>query len=144
MGAYARIWWLDAAGGLILSLVVIISWSITSLHHMRNLTGFSAQPDERNLRKPLLPPPILSRRRSSTVLEEVRAMANINWRSVVPHHAVLDCYQADPESEGVPCRGQVIRRGTRRPPPISLWVGLTAYTTGGHHPGGAHASQGQP
>ncbi|MBE3043786.1 hypothetical protein IMZ48_14675 [Candidatus Bathyarchaeota archaeon] len=53
MGAYARIWWLDAAGGLILSLVVIISWSITSLHHMRNLTGFSAQPDERNLRKPL-------------------------------------------------------------------------------------------
>ncbi|KAG6043887.1 hypothetical protein E4U33_001632 [Claviceps sp. LM78 group G4] len=49
VGFYGRIWWLDAAGGLLLSLVVIITWSQTSAHHVRNLTGFSAQPDERNL-----------------------------------------------------------------------------------------------
>lgn len=53
MGAYARVWWLDSLGGLILSIVVIGNWSITSLHHMRNLTGFSAEPDERNLCTPL-------------------------------------------------------------------------------------------
>ncbi|KAG5985716.1 hypothetical protein E4U54_005864 [Claviceps lovelessii] len=49
VGFYGRIWWLDAAGGLLLSLVVIFTWSQTSAHHVRNLTGFSAQPDERNL-----------------------------------------------------------------------------------------------
>ncbi|QPH00106.1 hypothetical protein C2857_003312 [Epichloe festucae Fl1] len=49
VGFYGRVWWLDAAGGLLLSLVVIITWSQTSAHHVRNLTGFSAQPDERNL-----------------------------------------------------------------------------------------------
>ncbi|PKS11832.1 hypothetical protein jhhlp_001126 [Lomentospora prolificans] len=49
VGYYARVWWLDSLGGLVLSLVVIATWSITSMHHMRNLTGFSAQPDERNL-----------------------------------------------------------------------------------------------
>ncbi|KAF4446613.1 hypothetical protein F53441_9744 [Fusarium austroafricanum] len=49
IGYYARIWWLDAVGGLFLSLVVIFNWSHTSAHHVRNLSGFSAQPDERNL-----------------------------------------------------------------------------------------------
>ncbi|KAK2593386.1 hypothetical protein QQS21_008917 [Conoideocrella luteorostrata] len=49
VGFYGRVWWLDAAGGLVLSLVVILTWSQTSAHHVRNLTGFSAQPDERNL-----------------------------------------------------------------------------------------------
>ncbi|KAH7326608.1 cation diffusion facilitator 10 [Stachybotrys elegans] len=49
VGFYARIWWMDALGGLLLSLVVIINWSQTSAHHVRNLTGFSAHPDERNL-----------------------------------------------------------------------------------------------
>ncbi|KAF7552187.1 hypothetical protein G7046_g7500 [Stylonectria norvegica] len=49
IGFYGRIWWLDAVGGLILSMVVILNWSQTSAHHVRNLTGFSAQPDERNL-----------------------------------------------------------------------------------------------
>ncbi|KAH0595689.1 hypothetical protein MHUMG1_06236 [Metarhizium humberi] len=49
VGFYGRIWWLDAAGGLLLSLVVILTWSQTSAHHVRNLTGLSAQPDERNL-----------------------------------------------------------------------------------------------
>jgi divalent metal cation (Fe/Co/Zn/Cd) transporter len=49
VGFYARVWWLDALGGLLLSLVVIFNWSQTSAHHVRNLTGFSAQPDERNL-----------------------------------------------------------------------------------------------
>ncbi|KAG5756439.1 hypothetical protein H9Q69_007858 [Fusarium xylarioides] len=49
IGYYGRIWWLDAVGGLFLSLVVIFNWSQTSAHHVRNLSGFSAQPDERNL-----------------------------------------------------------------------------------------------
>ncbi|PHH63781.1 hypothetical protein CDD81_5438 [Ophiocordyceps australis] len=49
VGYYGQIWWLDATGGLLLSLVVIFTWSQTSAHHVRNLTGFSAQPDERNL-----------------------------------------------------------------------------------------------
>ncbi|POR31254.1 Metal tolerance protein 4 [Tolypocladium paradoxum] len=49
VGFYGRIWWLDALGGLVLSLIVIFTWSQTSAHHVRNLTGFSAQPDERNL-----------------------------------------------------------------------------------------------
>lgn len=49
VGFYGRIWWLDAFGGLFLSLVVIFNWSHTSAHHVRNLSGFSAQPDERNL-----------------------------------------------------------------------------------------------
>lgn len=30
-------------------MVVIFNWSETSAHHVRNLSGFSAQPDERNL-----------------------------------------------------------------------------------------------
>ncbi|CAG7556886.1 unnamed protein product [Fusarium equiseti] len=49
IGFYGRIWWLDAFGGLFLSAVVIFNWSQTSAHHVRNLSGFSAQPDERNL-----------------------------------------------------------------------------------------------
>ncbi|KAI6785996.1 Metal tolerance protein-like protein [Emericellopsis cladophorae] len=49
IGFYGHIWWLDATGGLLLSLFVILQWSKTSAHHVRNLTGFSAQPDERNL-----------------------------------------------------------------------------------------------
>ncbi|KAL7932188.1 hypothetical protein V8C35DRAFT_307636 [Trichoderma chlorosporum] len=49
VGFYGRIWWLDASGGLLLSFVVITVWSRTSAQHIRNLTGFSAQPDERNL-----------------------------------------------------------------------------------------------
>ncbi|KAF5674056.1 cation diffusion facilitator 10 [Fusarium heterosporum] len=49
IGFYGRVWWLDAIGGLFLSMVVIFNWSQTSAHHVRNLSGFSAQPDERNL-----------------------------------------------------------------------------------------------
>lgn len=49
IGFYGRIWWLDALGGLLLSLYVVFQWSETSAHHVRNLTGFSASPDERNL-----------------------------------------------------------------------------------------------
>lgn len=49
VGFYGHIWWLDASGGLLLSLFVIFIWSRTSAQHIRNLTGFSAQPDERNL-----------------------------------------------------------------------------------------------
>jgi len=49
VGFYGHIWYLDATGGLLLSLFVVLQWSQTSAHHVRNLTGFSAQPDERNL-----------------------------------------------------------------------------------------------
>lgn len=49
IGYYARVWWLDATGGLLLSIFVVVQWSQTSAHHVRNLTGLSASPDERNL-----------------------------------------------------------------------------------------------
>ncbi|KAK9776889.1 putative Cation efflux protein cytoplasmic domain-containing protein [Seiridium cardinale] len=49
VGYYAQIWWLDALGGLLLSLVVIFNWSQTSLEHIKNLSGFSATADQRNV-----------------------------------------------------------------------------------------------
>ncbi|KAB5580783.1 hypothetical protein GE09DRAFT_1083656 [Coniochaeta sp. 2T2.1] len=49
VGYYAKIWWLDALGGLLLSLVVIYNWSSTSAGHIKNLCGFSASADQRNI-----------------------------------------------------------------------------------------------
>ncbi|TGJ81048.1 hypothetical protein E0Z10_g7724 [Xylaria hypoxylon] len=49
LGFYLGIWWLDALGGLLLSLVVIRNWSGTSLQHIKNLSGFSATADQRNI-----------------------------------------------------------------------------------------------
>ncbi|KAI0012164.1 hypothetical protein F4779DRAFT_614875 [Xylariaceae sp. FL0662B] len=49
VGFFARIWWLDALGGLVLSLVVIFNWSQTSLEHIKHLSGFSATADQRNI-----------------------------------------------------------------------------------------------
>ncbi|KAA6416093.1 MAG: cation efflux family [Lasallia pustulata] len=49
IGYYAQIWWLDALGGLVLSLYVIVNWSRTSAAHIRNLTGAAASADERNV-----------------------------------------------------------------------------------------------
>ncbi|KAI0429287.1 hypothetical protein F5Y09DRAFT_331946 [Xylaria sp. FL1042] len=49
LGFYLGIWWLDALGGLLLSLVVIKNWSQTSLQHIKNLSGFSATADQRNV-----------------------------------------------------------------------------------------------
>ncbi|KAI0203964.1 hypothetical protein F4808DRAFT_457667 [Astrocystis sublimbata] len=49
LGFYLQIWWLDALGGLLLSLVVIKNWSSTSLEHIKNLSGFSATADQRNI-----------------------------------------------------------------------------------------------
>ncbi|KAI0970371.1 hypothetical protein F4678DRAFT_137516 [Xylaria arbuscula] len=49
LGFYLGIWWLDALGGLLLSLVVIKNWSETSLQHIKNLSGFSATADQRNI-----------------------------------------------------------------------------------------------
>ena len=49
VGFYARIWWLDALGGLLLSLFIIVNWSRTSAAHIRNLTGAAASADERNV-----------------------------------------------------------------------------------------------
>ncbi|RKF83749.1 Metal tolerance protein 3 [Golovinomyces cichoracearum] len=49
VGFYAKLWWLDALGGLLLSLYIVINWSITSAGHIRNLTGAAATADERNV-----------------------------------------------------------------------------------------------
>ena len=49
IGFYARIWWLDALGGLLLSLYVIFNWASTSSEHIRNLTGAAATADQRNV-----------------------------------------------------------------------------------------------
>ncbi|EPQ63587.1 hypothetical protein BGT96224_A21320 [Blumeria graminis f. sp. tritici 96224] len=48
-GFYAKIWWLDALGGLLLSLYIVINWTKTSSTHIRNLTGAAASADERNV-----------------------------------------------------------------------------------------------
>jgi len=49
VGFYAKLWWLDALGGLLLSVFVIFNWAGTSASHIRNLTGATATPDERNV-----------------------------------------------------------------------------------------------
>jgi len=49
VGFYAKLWWLDALGGLLLSLYVIFNWAGTSAGHIRNLTGAAATADERNV-----------------------------------------------------------------------------------------------
>lgn len=49
VGFYAKIWWLDALGGLLLSIFVISQWSRTSSEHVRNLCGAAATADERNV-----------------------------------------------------------------------------------------------
>ncbi|KXX81699.1 Metal tolerance protein 4 [Madurella mycetomatis] len=49
IGFYAGVWWLDALGGLVLSIIVIINWSQTSFEHIRHLSGFSATADQRNI-----------------------------------------------------------------------------------------------
>lgn len=49
IGFYARIWWMDATGGLVLSAYVIFNWSKTSSEHVRNLCGAAATADQRNV-----------------------------------------------------------------------------------------------
>ncbi|KAI9887014.1 MAG: hypothetical protein M1823_001158 [Watsoniomyces obsoletus] len=49
VGAFAKQWWLDPLGGLVLSLYIIITWSLTSLAHIRNLTGAASSPDQRTV-----------------------------------------------------------------------------------------------
>ena len=49
VGFYAKVWWLDALGGLLLSFFVIFNWSRTSSEHIRNLTGAAATSDQRNI-----------------------------------------------------------------------------------------------
>lgn len=49
VGFYVKLWWLDALGGIILSLYVIVNWARTSSTHIRNLTGAAASADERNV-----------------------------------------------------------------------------------------------
>ena len=49
IGYYAALWWLDALGGLLLSLYVIVNWSRTSSTHIKQLTGAAAPADDRNI-----------------------------------------------------------------------------------------------
>ena len=49
IGYYASLWWLDALGGLLLSLYVIINWSGTSSTHIKHLTGAAAPAADRNI-----------------------------------------------------------------------------------------------
>ncbi|KAF2115035.1 cation efflux family-domain-containing protein [Lophiotrema nucula] len=49
IGYFAKVWWLDPLGGILLSLYVILNWSRTSTTHIRNLTGAAASADERNI-----------------------------------------------------------------------------------------------
>ncbi|KUI54096.1 Metal tolerance protein 9 [Cytospora mali] len=49
VGYYAGIWWLDALGGLLLSFVVIFNWMRSAGEHIKNLCGFSATADQRNI-----------------------------------------------------------------------------------------------
>ena len=49
VGYYAKLWWLDATGGLLLSLYVIFNWSRTSSTHIKHLTGAAASAEDRNV-----------------------------------------------------------------------------------------------
>ena len=49
IGYYAKLWWLDPLGGILLSCYVIFNWGQTSSTHIRNLTGAAASADERNI-----------------------------------------------------------------------------------------------
>ena len=49
VGYYASLWWLDALGGLLLSLYVIVNWSRTSSTHIKHLTGAAAPAADRNI-----------------------------------------------------------------------------------------------
>ncbi|KAK7531333.1 uncharacterized protein J3D65DRAFT_111316 [Phyllosticta citribraziliensis] len=49
VGFYAKVWWMDPLGGVLLSLYVIFNWSKTTTTHIRNLTGAAASADERNI-----------------------------------------------------------------------------------------------
>lgn len=44
MGYAIDVWWLDPAGALLLSIYVIISWSLTAYEHIDRLTGAVADP----------------------------------------------------------------------------------------------------
>lgn len=49
IGSFLSIWWLDALGGLLLSIYVIVNWSRTTTTHIRHLTGAAAPAADRNI-----------------------------------------------------------------------------------------------
>lgn len=49
VGYYLSIWWLDALGGLLLSVYVMFNWSSTTATHIRHLTGAAASATDRNI-----------------------------------------------------------------------------------------------
>ncbi|KAJ5104299.1 hypothetical protein NUU61_001646 [Penicillium alfredii] len=49
IGAFARLWFLDPLGGLLLSLYIIWNWDQTAGEHIRQLTGAAASPTDHNI-----------------------------------------------------------------------------------------------
>lgn len=49
LGSLTNQWYLDALGGLVLSIYVVTAWASVSKEHIENLTGATATPDERNV-----------------------------------------------------------------------------------------------
>ena len=49
IGSFSHIWFLDALGGLLLSIYVIVNWSRTTTTHIRHLTGAAAPAADRNI-----------------------------------------------------------------------------------------------
>lgn len=49
VGFYADLWWLDALGGLLLSLYIILGWAGTSTSHIRNLTDAATTAEEQSV-----------------------------------------------------------------------------------------------
>ncbi|RDW63393.1 hypothetical protein BP6252_10938 [Coleophoma cylindrospora] len=49
VGFHTNLWWLDSAGGLMLSVFVMLTWLRTTSEHVRNLSGQAATSDERSI-----------------------------------------------------------------------------------------------
>jgi divalent metal cation (Fe/Co/Zn/Cd) transporter len=49
VGMYANFWFLDSAGGLVLSIYVMGNWARTAKEHIAHLTGSAASVDERSV-----------------------------------------------------------------------------------------------
>ncbi|OJJ45285.1 hypothetical protein ASPZODRAFT_565988 [Penicilliopsis zonata CBS 506.65] len=49
VGTFARIWFLDPLGGLLLSIYIMWNWSSTAAEYIQRLTGAAALPEEHNV-----------------------------------------------------------------------------------------------
>ncbi|KAI9661909.1 MAG: hypothetical protein M1821_009149 [Bathelium mastoideum] len=95
IGFFAKQWWLDSLGGVLLSIYVILSWSRTSFLHIRNLSGYSASADERNV---LL---YLTMRFAKTVLQISGLQAYHAGDKLIVEADVVVGYPAEGEDGGI-------------------------------------------